>query len=312
MPATAVFMPMTWPELSISGPPEFPGLMAASVWIMSVRVSVADEVSSPAVTVRPRAEMMPWVTVGVPAARPSALPMAMAPSPTTSLFELPKVMVGRPEAPLIWRSAASFDGSAPTRVAGWAFVVPDSVTVMVPPPSARATTWLLVITSPLGEMIIPVPWSSSPSFFTSIETTAGRTSSTSLGIDTFPLIVAAPGVAFPSRMVNVEVVPEPLVPAAQVTMAPTAPPINAATTATASQVQAEAARRAGPGAVASPEGAASGARGYPGPPGPGATRGVGAVSGAAASPTPPAGPAPADAGIGHGGVGDDGWVALGP
>ena len=38
--ATAVFMPMTCPELSTSGPPELPGLMAASVWNMLVSVSV--------------------------------------------------------------------------------------------------------------------------------------------------------------------------------------------------------------------------------------------------------------------------------
>ena len=38
--ATAVFMPMTRPELSTNGPPEFPGLMAASVWNMLVRFSV--------------------------------------------------------------------------------------------------------------------------------------------------------------------------------------------------------------------------------------------------------------------------------
>ena len=30
---TAVLMPMTWPALLTSGPPELPGLMAASVWI---------------------------------------------------------------------------------------------------------------------------------------------------------------------------------------------------------------------------------------------------------------------------------------
>ena len=65
VPATAVFMPMTWPEVSMSGPPELPGLMAASVWIMFCRVSVCVP-SPPAVTERPRAEMMPWVTVGVP------------------------------------------------------------------------------------------------------------------------------------------------------------------------------------------------------------------------------------------------------
>ena len=40
VPATAVFMPMTCPAVSISGPPEFPELIAASVWIMFCSVSV--------------------------------------------------------------------------------------------------------------------------------------------------------------------------------------------------------------------------------------------------------------------------------
>ena len=84
-PATAVFMPMTCPAVSMSGPPELPGLMAASVWIMLLSVSVAEELSSPAVTVRPSAETIPWVTVGVPACSPRALPMATTASPTCRL-----------------------------------------------------------------------------------------------------------------------------------------------------------------------------------------------------------------------------------
>ena len=87
--ATAVFIPMTMPELSTSGPPEFPGLMAASVWNMLVRVSVLVPVESLACTVRPLAEMIPWVTVGVPAESPRALPMATTASPTWTLSESP-------------------------------------------------------------------------------------------------------------------------------------------------------------------------------------------------------------------------------
>ena len=59
--AIAVLMPMTRPSTSTSGPPELPGLIAASVWIASTSVSV------PAMcTVRPRPETMPEVTVGLP------------------------------------------------------------------------------------------------------------------------------------------------------------------------------------------------------------------------------------------------------
>ncbi len=110
VPATAVFMPMTWPDVSISGPPELPGLIAASVWIMFCSVSVCVPVP-PAVTERPSAEMMPWVTVGVPAARPRALPIATTASPTTALDEFPKVTVGRLDPLLILSSATSLDWS---------------------------------------------------------------------------------------------------------------------------------------------------------------------------------------------------------
>ena len=87
--ATAVFMPMTRPELSTRGPPEFPGLMAASVWNMLVRFSVEFPEASLAWTDRPLAEMIPWVTVGVPADSPRALPMATTASPTCTLSEFP-------------------------------------------------------------------------------------------------------------------------------------------------------------------------------------------------------------------------------
>jgi hypothetical protein len=39
--ALAVVMPTTWPAPLISGPPELPGLMAASVWMASSSVSLA-------------------------------------------------------------------------------------------------------------------------------------------------------------------------------------------------------------------------------------------------------------------------------
>ena len=47
--------------------------MAASVWMMLVRVSVVPALLSPAWTVRPVAETMPEVTVGVPADRPEGV-----------------------------------------------------------------------------------------------------------------------------------------------------------------------------------------------------------------------------------------------
>ena len=47
--------------------------MAASVWIMFCRVSPVPPPASPACTVRPVAETMPDVTVGVPADRPEGV-----------------------------------------------------------------------------------------------------------------------------------------------------------------------------------------------------------------------------------------------
>src|SRR5665213_3200315 len=123
--ATAVFIPITWPEESTRAPPEFPELMAASVWMMLVRVSVVPTLLSPAWTVRPVAETIPDVTVGVPADRPRALPRAMTASPTWSWREFPKVMAWRFDGgELIFRRATSLLGSAPTSVAGRALVWP--------------------------------------------------------------------------------------------------------------------------------------------------------------------------------------------
>ena len=67
--AIIVFMPMSSPAELSSGPPELPGLIEASVWIMS-RI-----VTSPAPTMlRPKALTMPVVTVW---SKPNGLPMAM-------------------------------------------------------------------------------------------------------------------------------------------------------------------------------------------------------------------------------------------
>ena len=142
--ATAVFMPMTCPWLSTSGPPEFPGLMAASVWSSPVRFSVWP-LSFWAVSERPSADTIPSVTVGPPA-RASAFPMARTESPTRACDESPRFTVGRPEAWSIWTSARSWAGSVPSTREGRALVCPNRVTVTVVAP---ATTWLLVSTSPV-------------------------------------------------------------------------------------------------------------------------------------------------------------------
>ncbi len=53
-----VFMPISRPALSNSGPPELPGLIAASVWIMSRMVTPPMPSTS-----RPKALITPVVSV---------------------------------------------------------------------------------------------------------------------------------------------------------------------------------------------------------------------------------------------------------
>ena len=74
-------IPITLPEASISGPPELPGLIAASVWITL-------EIEKPlgAWIWRCSAETMPLVTVR---SRPNGLPIATTGSPTSTFEESP-------------------------------------------------------------------------------------------------------------------------------------------------------------------------------------------------------------------------------
>ena len=73
-----------------SGPPELPGLIAASVWIALMN---AVSPSPPAVTGRLSALTMPEVTVPC---RPSGDPTAMTESPTLSPPDEPTEIAGRP------------------------------------------------------------------------------------------------------------------------------------------------------------------------------------------------------------------------
>ena len=127
---------MTWPALFSSGPPELPGLMAASVWIA---LMYERSVCSPAVTGRSRALTIPEVTVP---SRPSGAPIAMATSPTRTAPESPSPRVGR-SLRSTFTTARSYAGLVPTTCP----VLRDpslKTTVSVPPPETRATTWLFV------------------------------------------------------------------------------------------------------------------------------------------------------------------------
>ena len=70
-------MPIKRPLMSISAPPEFPGLIAASVWMKKFR-------SLMPTAVRAWAETMPLVTVWP---TPNGLPIASTRSPTCTVSE---------------------------------------------------------------------------------------------------------------------------------------------------------------------------------------------------------------------------------
>ena len=97
---------MTRPAESSSGPPELPGLTAASVWITS-------EIEKPlgAWIWRCLAETMPLVTVR---SRPKGLPIATTGSPTSVLSESPSSSAVRSFDSSTSRRATSEEGSAPT------------------------------------------------------------------------------------------------------------------------------------------------------------------------------------------------------
>ena len=82
--------------MSTSGPPELPGLMAASVWTaLSTVASLAPD-SCPTLTARFSALMIPVVTVPP---RPSGAPNATTCWPTRNESELPMVTGVSPETP---------------------------------------------------------------------------------------------------------------------------------------------------------------------------------------------------------------------
>ena len=166
-------MPTTSPCRFTSGPPELPGLIAASVWIASMTVlAFSVPVASPVRTGRFSALTMPLVTVPC---RPSGEPIATTCSPGARSAELPRVALVRPLTPLAWITARSVTGSRPTMLA--VAVLPSlSVTEMLPPPeAASATTWLLVRIRPSDESTMPVPSPPPWAVVTSIETTLGST-----------------------------------------------------------------------------------------------------------------------------------------
>ena len=110
MMMVAVLMPITSPREFTSGPPELPGLSAASVWITSpIRRPFC------ARSERPTALTMPAVTVD---SKPSGLPMAMAICPARRFLELPSRAAGSVSLVSARSTAMSVSGSRPSTRAG--------------------------------------------------------------------------------------------------------------------------------------------------------------------------------------------------
>src|SRR5437762_2355936 len=141
---TAVLTPTTRPRASTSGPPEFPGFSAASVWITSSISRPPTERNE-----RPSALTTPAVTV---LWKPSGLPIAMTSCPTRSAAESPNSATVS-ETGGTRMTARSVSGSSPTSSAATGRPSANATSIRV----ASCTTWLFVRTNPSGVNTNPEP-----------------------------------------------------------------------------------------------------------------------------------------------------------
>src|SRR5688572_933476 len=140
----AVVMPISSPRMLRSGPPELPGLMAASVWMKSLKVrsSLRSE--------RPSALTTPVVTV---CESPNGLPMATTVSPINRSRAVPSAMEGSRASALMRSTARSVSASAPT---SWASNSRPSTSVT----RIRLPRWItceFVRIVPSASTIVPEP-----------------------------------------------------------------------------------------------------------------------------------------------------------
>src|SRR3954447_11117694 len=229
--AASVGMPTTCPWRSTRAPPLLPGLMAADVWMASGNVAPGESAETGSVTVRPVAEMIPFVTV---AASPRGLPMASTISPTRALVESANVAGLSPWPPETRITARSLAGNEPTSVAGRGPGEPDVSTWNC---LSDPVTCALVTTSPLSSYTTPEPrpvllW---------ISTTEGSTSGMTRSYSDPTWSVLAAPVA-PVAPVGPAVVAEPL---AKLEPDPVQPE-RARAASTAAPVSRWAGRRSGP------------------------------------------------------------------
>ena len=164
-----VFMPITRPWRSASGPPELPGLIGASVWIMATPAqSAPGPFSQPYESMtRPSADTMPLVTVR---SRSNGLPRATANWPTRRSSVKANTAGTRPSTSSARsRTATSRRTSTPTISADTSRPLGRLTTTS----SAPSTTWALVTIRPRSRTIPePRPWSG-----TETRTTVSRSAS---------------------------------------------------------------------------------------------------------------------------------------
>ncbi len=144
MPMIAVLMPTTSPDEVTSGPPELPGLSAASVWI-TLSISRPERVRNE----RPSALTTPAVTVHW---KPKGLPIATTSWPTRNCRESPS-RANAEASPSRRSTARSVSGSSPTRVAPRLRPSGNAASIL----RASLTTWLLVRTYASGVKTTPEP-----------------------------------------------------------------------------------------------------------------------------------------------------------
>src|SRR5256886_7350151 len=175
----AVLSPTTRPRESTSGPPEFPGLRAASVWITSSISRPPTERNE-----RPSALTTPAVTV---LWKPSGLPIATTSWPTRSAPESPSSATVS-ETGGTRSTARSVSGSSPTSSARTRRPSGNAASSRV----ASWTTWLVVSTNPSGVNTNPEPFPGTSRAGRPRRSTLWRTSTlTTAG----PTCSAAPGTA---------------------------------------------------------------------------------------------------------------------
>ena len=134
--AAIVLTPTTWPPMSTSGPPEFPGFTAASVWMKSKPGAAAWSGAPFRLTI-------PSDTV---CSSPKGCPSASTSSPTARLSEFPSGSTGSGSGASILTSARSTRRSRPTTVP--VSRRPDASRTWTD--VERSTTWAFVTTYPLG------------------------------------------------------------------------------------------------------------------------------------------------------------------